>query len=247
MRQDIGQTLTFEIKQDIATRYFGFRKLIEDDKMALTEKIRQYSFILEKRISFDLIRIYIILRDEALIEDFLKLTGLDQKMFYDPYFIESKTIRKRVFEGVKLRGLTKKGCYKNALMDCYDRLVNHVEQYREKFAELIDDQEVINEEIKIFYKKNNLSTILGFLRSLGDTGLTGHMQGGMEPDIASDMDQKLQLAPPPPISESLPIIPPLAPLSAIRKGLKRIGGQAFDLHKMDIHCYLSDNCKSGDK
>jgi len=31
---DISQTITLEIKQDIANRYFGFRKLIEEDKAA---------------------------------------------------------------------------------------------------------------------------------------------------------------------------------------------------------------------
>jgi len=236
---DIGHAITFEIKQDIANRYFSFRKLIEEDKLALTEKMRQYSFILEKRISFDLIRIYILLQDEILIENFLSLIGLNKRMFYDPYLTESKTIRRRVFEGVKLRGLTKKGCYKNALLDCYERLVDHVEQYREMFAELIADHEIISEEINIFYKKNDLSSILGFMRSLGDTDMHGNMQGGIEPGIATDLENKLQLTPPSPISETLPIMPPLTPISAIRKELKQISSQAFDIHREDIHSYLS--------
>ncbi len=237
MQTDIGQTITLEIKQDIANRYFGFRKLIEEDKAALDEKICQYSFILEKRISFDLIRIYILLQDEILIEKFLSLIGLNMRMFYDPYLAESKTIRQRVFEGVKLRGLTKKGCYKNAIFDCYERLIEHVRQYREFIAELIADHETINEEIKLFYKKNDLGSILGFMRSLNDTGINP-MQGGVEP-ITSSMEKKLQLKPPRPISESLPIIPQLSPISAISKELKKISNQAFKLNRDDIHSYLS--------
>ena len=64
LKQTIDEVLSTEIKRDIAERYFSFRKLIEEDEMDLEEKIRQYSIILEKRISFDLIRIYILLKKE---------------------------------------------------------------------------------------------------------------------------------------------------------------------------------------
>jgi hypothetical protein len=241
MQPDIGQAITFEIKQEIANRYFGFRKLIEEDKLALEEKTRQYSFVLEKKISFDLIRIYILLHDEVLIEKFLSLIGLDKKMFYDPYLAESETIRQRVFEGVKFRGLTRKGRYKNTLFDCYERLIVHVEKYREMFAELITDHDVINEEIEIFYKKNDLSSILGFMRTLDDTSPSGTMQGGIEPNIASSMEKNLQLTKPKPIHNSLPIMPPLSPLDLIRKELKKISYTAFALHGEDLRSFLSQN------
>lgn len=239
MHTDIGQAITFELKRDIANRYFGFRKLIEEDKLALADRVHQYTFILEKRISFELIRIYILLKDEALIEKFLDLAGLEKRMFYDPYLTESKTIRNRVFEGITFRGLTQKGSYKNALMDCYDRLVNHVQQYREKFAELTDDQEMITEEIKLFYRQNDLNSILDFLRSLGncDSALNTNMQGGLEPDIAMDIEKKLLIAPPCPIDQCLPVMPPMPPLTAIRKELKKIAKLAFSLHKEDIHSF----------
>jgi len=239
MHTDIEKAISFEIKQDIPNRYFGFRKLIEEDKLALANRIRQYTFILEKIISFELIRIYILLKDETLIEKFIDLAGLNKRMFYDPYLTESKTIRKRVFEGIKFRGLTKKETYKNALIDCYGRLVNHVQQYRDKFAELTADQELIAEEIKLFYQKNDLSSILGFLRPLGnyDSALNANMQGGMEPDIAMKIEKKLQIDPPCPIDRSMPVIPPITPLADIRKELKKIAGQAFNLHKEDIRSY----------
>jgi hypothetical protein len=241
MQPDIEQAITFEIKQDIANRYFGFRKLIEEDKIALAEKVRQHRFILEKRISFDLIRIYILLRDKGIIENFLSLIGLNKKLFYDSYLSESVTIRQRVFKGIKLRGLTKKGRHQNALFDCYERLIKHVEGYRETLAELLADHDTISEEIKLFYKNNDLHSILGFMHSLGDTGLSGNMQGGMEPGIAADIEAKLHLAPPSPIDNSLPIMPPLPPLTTIRKHLKNIGNQAFKLHKDDIRRYLSQD------
>lgn len=240
MQPDISAALTYEIKQDIANRYFGFRKLIEEDTLALSEKVRQYSFILEKRISFDLIRIYILLRDERLIQEFLALANLPEEMFYDPYLAESKTITKRVFEGVRFRGLTRKACFANAVTDCYERLEDHIGQYRAQFAELVATQELISAEIELFYKKNDLGSILGFLRSLGDSPASGLMQGGMEPNLAQDLDHKLRITPPTPIQQMLPVIPPLTPLSAIRRQLKAIISQAFSQQGKDIHDYLSN-------
>jgi hypothetical protein len=239
MHANLSDVLTYEIKQEIANRYFGFRKLIEEDKLALSEKIRQYSFILEKRISFDLIRIYILLRDEGLIQQFMTLANLPEDLFYDPYLTQSLTIRKRVFEGVHFRGLTKKGCFTNAIIDCYERLVDHVDQYRGQFAELVATQEMIMAEVELFYQKNDLGSILGFLRGLGDSSLSSQMQGGMEPNIAGELDRKLRIQPPAPITESLPIIPPLPPLTTISRGLKAIINQAFAQQGKDIHAYLS--------
>ena len=85
---------------------------------------------------------------------------------------------------MQFRGLTLKGRFKNAIIDAYERLTDHVDQYRESFEELVEDRDVISEEIKLFYQKNDLGTILSFLRSLGEAGSVGHMQGGMEPEIA---------------------------------------------------------------
>jgi hypothetical protein len=238
MQPSISDAITYEIKRDIANRYFGFRKLIEEDTLALSEKIRQYSFILEKRISFDLIRVYILLRDESLIQDFLALTNLPEDLFYDPYLAQSETIRKRVFEGVHFRGLTKKACFSNAIVDAYERLVEHTGLYREQFAELVATQEMIHAEIDLFYKKNNLGSILDFLRGLGDSTNTS-MQGGMEPNLAMKLDDKLRITPPAPIDQLLPVIPPLMPLVAIRRQLMNLITKAFNQQGKDIHDYLS--------
>ncbi len=240
MQPSITDVLAYEIKQEIANRYFGFRKLIEEDKLALSGKIRQYSFILEKRISFDLIRIYILLRDEELIQEFMALANLPEDIFYDPYLAQSETIRARVFEGVRFRGLTKKACFSNAVIDCYERLVDHTGQYREQFAELVATQEMISAEIDLFYKKNDLGSILGFLRSLdGSTNSSSTMQGGMEPNLAMDLDKKMRITPPEPIHQLLPVIPPLTPFGAIRRQFKAIIVQAFNQQGKDIHDYLS--------
>lgn len=240
MQSSVTDALTYEVKQEIASRYFGFRKLIEEDSMALEDKIRQYAFILEKRIVFDLIRVFILLKDESLIERFMTLANIPEENFYDPYLTQSQTIRKRVFEGVRFRGLTKKGCFSNAIVDCYERLIDHVERYRGQFAELVASQQMISDEIDLFYRKNDLGSILGFLRGLGAQDSTSVMQGGMEQDLAINLEQKLRISPPKPIDQILPVLSPLPHLSTIRRELNAIIAQAYSLQGQDIHDYLSD-------
>ncbi|OGQ95674.1 MAG: hypothetical protein A2521_17295 [Deltaproteobacteria bacterium RIFOXYD12_FULL_57_12] len=233
-KQTIDEILSTEIKRDIAERYFSFRKLIEEDTMDLAEKIRQYSFILQKRISFDLIRIYILLRDETLIQAFLTLVNLDQKLFYDPYLAESPTITQRVFERQMFSGFTRAGRFKNFFLACYENLYFNTKIYQKKIAELRDEQDMIVEEIKEFYANNDLSAIMGFLHRLGNEETCGCMQGGMETGLVEGLDQKLRIGPPPPIEQVMTVIPPLSEPAAIRSKLKKLAGQAYDRQRPEF-------------
>jgi len=236
---DINEVLAYEIKKEIADRYFGFRKLIEDDKLDFVEKTRQYSFILEKRISFDLIRIYIVLKDEELIHRFLALTGLPSNLFYDPYLTQSNPIRQRVFSGVHIHGLTHAGRFKNLVFDCYERLEVHTVEYREKFDELKKYRDAINEEIETFYRKNDLGSIMGFLKTLGDPNKAGSMEGGMEMGMAQSMEAKMHIEPQLPPEHYLPVIEPLPHLDNIRPALKELIRTAYEEHGKDLLQLLS--------
>jgi hypothetical protein len=236
---NIHEVLAYEIKKEIADRYFGFRKLIEDDKLDFAEKTRQYSFILEKRISFDLIRIYIVLKEEALIHRFLALTGLPPDLFYDPYLTQSDTIRQRVFSGVRIHGLTHAGRFKNMVFDCYERLEVHVAEYRTKFAELEKYRKDINEEIKTFYRKNDLGSIMGFLKTLGDPDKAGSMEGGMEMGMAQSMEAKMRIEPQLPPEHYLPVIQSLPPMASIKGELKTIIRAAYEKHGAELIHLLS--------
>jgi len=225
----IDEVLLAEIKQDLAERYFGFRKLIEEDEMDLAEKTRQYSFILQKRISFDLIRIYIMLKDEKLIRAFLVLINLNDMLFYDPYLTESLTIAQRVLECQRFRGLTRAARFRHFFLDCYENLVFHAQLYGKKIAQLREAQGVITAEIEQFHKQHDMRAIMSFLHSLGNEAAKG-LQGGMETGLTEGLDQKLRLTPPPPIEALLPILPPLPPLAKIKGALKEMSRLAYTRH-----------------
>ena len=234
MKKNVEDFLALELKRELAERYFGFRKMIEEDTLDLSEKIKYQLSILEKRISYELIRIYVLLKDEKLIHEFMKLTGWEEKLFYDPYITESPTIRKKVFKGIKIRGLTRAGRFKNLVFDAYERLAAHVEHYRESLEDIETSRETINAEIDLFYRKNDIGNIMGFLRAIEGGGSQDSM--GVEPDAGSvdTFEHKMRIEKPPPIDSELIKIPPLVPLPTISKGLKKLVDKAYKLNKGKI-------------
>lgn len=230
MAPDITEYIAYEVKKDIADRYFGFRKLIEDDEQNYKEKIRQYSYILEKRISFDLIRLYVLLKNESLIHDFMRIAGLEERLFYDSLLVETNAIRDRVFQGVHFQGFIRSTRFRNFGRDCYGRLTENIVQYAEKIEELRGMREAIDEEIKLFYRKNDICAILSFLRSMGTASLSGNMAGGMEVGMVESMEKKMKIPPPFPIEQYLPIIPPINPLDRISGELNALLKNAYRLH-----------------
>ncbi len=237
--KSIDKILSDEVKHDLAERYFSFRKLIEEDKLDFEKKLRIDTFILEKRISFDLIRIYILIKQEPLIIKFLRLAGFDKNIFYDPYLTESPTIRERVFQGQKTHGFTRYLRYKNLVYDCYDRLEIHVYLYHKKFLELEQDVDVINHEIELFYQKNDLVSIMSFLRSMDDNNAMQKQMGGIEKGIAEDLDRKMKLHLLKPLDTYLPVLESIPPLSEIQSQLRIIIKDAYENHSTEEKEFFS--------
>jgi hypothetical protein len=230
MDEDLNKFLTFEVKKEMADRYFGFRKLIEEDIHDYDDQVLASFPRLEQKIGFDLVRIYILLKDETLIHEFSQLTGLQQMIFYDPYFTESLTIRKRVFAGQRIRGLTRARRFKNMIFDTYEKLTEDINEYRENMTKLAGERETIVEEIRLFYKKHDLGTMMDFLRGLEGTGMytSGSMAGGLNPQTGTLLENKLRVQPPPPVDELLPVIPLVTPLNEIKGPLKKIIKRAYN-------------------
>lgn len=228
--EDFATNLAFEIKKDIADRYFGFRKIIEEDSDNYQKEVIAATLALERRIGFDLLRIYALLREDQLILRFYELTKLGDVLFFDSYVSQSPTIRKRLLEKQPVRGLFRKSRFRNMFFDIYDTLHDHVDDYRGRIANIIANHEVIAEEINIFYKKNDISGIMLFLRNLdGDSGTSGSMAGGIESQSAISMEQKMRLHPPESVEKILPVLQPLPERTTIRQELKDLLNQAYAL------------------
>lgn len=212
--------ITFEVKKEIADRYFGFRKIIEEDTKSYLKKILESSLELENKIGIDLVRIYTLLNDEALIQSFLELTGLPQRLFVDSH-INTSPKKECIFDREKPRGFTRKGCLQNMFFDTYDKLFMHTEEYREVLKQLTEDQETIREQINLFYQKNDITSILQFLRSL-ENKTQENAPHIFDATRDKKLKEKMRLHPPLPATELLPDIPSIPLQKRIRKQLKEL-------------------------
>lgn len=229
MHEDINDILALEVKKEMADRYFGFRKLIEEDIREYDNQVLTSFLRLEQKIGFDLVRLYILLKDEDLIHEFFQLAGLDQLIFYDPYLAESPSLRKRIFAGQQIRGLTRAGRFRNMVFDTYEALSNDIGQYRQNLLQLAGERESIAEEIKQFYRRHDLGVMMDFLRSMDGSGANkaGDMAGGLVQRAGDDLEQKMKVEPPPPVDELLPVLPPIIPLASLKPPFKGIVKRAF--------------------
>ena len=112
----------------------------------------------------------------------------------------------------------------------YETLFDHIESYRARIAALIEEHEVIEEEIKHFYKKNDISGIMLFLRNLdGDASVSGTMSGGINSSSTISMENKMRLHAPESVEKLLPILPAIPKAASIRPQLKELIQEAFAL------------------
>ncbi len=227
--EDFAQTLAFEVKKEIAERYFGFRKIIEEDSDDYQKEIISSTLVLETKIGFDLLRIYALLQKDQLIEEFYKLTKLGDVLFFDSYVASSSTIRKRLLENQRVRGFFRKSRFRNMFFDIYKTLQAHVDSYRAMIAALIEEHDVIAEEIKIFYQKNDISGIMLFLRGLdGDGGTSGTMSGSLDSGGTISLEDKMRLQAPQPVEKFLPLLEAIPAPSSIKSELNVLINKAYE-------------------
>jgi len=229
--EDISKALAFEVKKEIADRYFGFRKIIEEDTGAYLKRIAATALELENQVGFDLIRIYSLLKENSLIQDFFQLTGFKGDFFFDSYINSSPTIRRRLFGSKKIHGLTRWKRYTNLFYDTYQDLYNHILKYHENLAELTEEYEIICEQIKLFYRKNDINMIMQFFRNI-DSQSVGSLNLSAQNNRLinhQDLEKKLKILPPIPAEEQLPKILPIPELEKIKPELKKLLKQSFSI------------------
>ncbi len=229
--QDISKVLTYQIKREIAERYFGFRKLIEDDKAALLQRITDHARILERIRDQDLARICLLLKDDYLITSFLNLAGLSQKILTLSSRQDDNALRSLLQDEFEVWGFSLASRFRKLVYKCYEGLYHRGEKYRQGYAGLMEERELINEEIHLFSQRHDLGEIMGFLRSLEAVDTPGNsIAGSIEHGVFEDLDRKMRIDPLPSLEKYLPFLPSLSPPEMIHKMLNRLADQALKLH-----------------
>ena len=230
--EDISDILAFELKKEIADRYFGFRKQIETDTCNYKERIGLYAIEHENSIGYALLRTYVILQDARLISDFLRLAGLPADLYFDPYILSSPTIRLRIFSGVKIRGITRRGRFFNLFYDCYKELEAAIAKYNQAIEQLAEEQEVIRAEIDLFYRNNDIDSIMGFMRRMEAPAHhnSDMLQYGSAIEQQQKLSAKLKINPPLPPEQLLPPVSQPPPFIEIKLELKDLAARALSLN-----------------
>ena len=250
MEDDVAKALAYQVKRDLAERYFSFRRLIEEDSARYFHLIQDLKKEFEEGVGRELVRLYCLLRDEDLIKELLPIVGFSKEFFYDqyydPYVVRSFSIKARLFEGFHLKGWTHKGRFKNLVFEVYQRLAKAVDEYLEKYQKLEIEAEVINEEIKRFREKFDLSEIMQFLKGLelpSDLSALGHPS--LEKSVTG-LEKTLEFNQIPPPQEFLPQISPLPSLDHVRKSLTHLAKEAYRRHKKEVQ-YLLEKIEASSK
>jgi len=227
---DLDGMLALEIKKEMADRYFGARKRIEEDNREYNQHLQEAYRQMEDQVGFDLIRLYVLLGRESLIHDFFRLTGMRDQVFLDTYLLGSLTIRKRLFKGLFIHGLTRRSRFHHLFFDIYERLCQGVATYSATLQRLIEEGKALAGEVEQFHRTNDLGVMMGFLRRLDGAAMHGDetMRGHLSPQQDEALAEKMRLPVPVAAETLLPAIPSLPDVRTCKVKLRELVDTAFD-------------------
>lgn len=233
--EDISKALVYELKQDIANRYFGFRKQIETESHQYLAKLHSVDEKYTDNIVMAMQRMHCLLQNDQLFTTFIRFTGIPESIgsFHtDP---QSPEQWQRLFAKLRGKGFTRKKRFRNLVDIVYRLLADAVDTYRKIFVELEEEREDICNEIKRFYHMNDLSGILNFLREIDNPdSMHSSLLYANSPTLAGQkMEEDLRISPPPAATTRMPLLPQLPPLETAKPTLDSLAAQAFE------HFYFS--------
>lgn len=233
MEHDIGKAMAYQIKKEIAERYFRVRKLIEDDSANLKAMVSRLDQLYEE-LGPATIRIYSLLMDRDLAEKFMAAAGWqgEELPFYDEYIVHSESIKKRLLKDMELHGWFSRSKYTNLVLDSYEELYRKYLKYLDLLEEIEDEMAVVQEEINHFTSNYSLDEILTFMSELDHMGDTHASVLGTNVASAkrSELEKKLALPSLDEIVAMIPRFPKLPKPDEMKAVLKELARQAWERH-----------------
>lgn len=233
MEQDISKVLTFQVKRELAEKYFGTRKLIEEDLSNLKKMISELDHLYIDTIGKDLVRIYSLLRKKELIRMFMRETGWQELPFYDEYVLDSYTIRLRLMESMLVKGWFSKTKFLNMLFESYEKLYEDGIEYEETYNEFREEYALVKEEIKQFKAKYSLSEIMAFIDQLDGEQESANLMGVIDSGGREQLSDKMIIEMPEQILQDVAVIPALPSLDHIKERLKEFASMAAEEHRQE--------------
>jgi hypothetical protein len=230
--EDIAETLSSEVKREIAEEYFSEKKFLEESWEKYQRDIKEMDK-LEERLVKNVCRLVIMLRDDDLIEEFKKITGFDLKGCYFQQVLESENIKKILFKKLEAPfAFTTKNKFVKLFLEIYKDLQESVKAYNEKLKAFQEYYEELVKDTEAFHKRFDISAILGFFSKLssGEQPEIGETED--KGQIYEELSSKLKIKKAPPTTIHTEYGEP-RPLRDISGELIRLAKTAFNRHKRE--------------
>jgi len=228
---DFVNAIAYEVKQEIANRYFGFRSQIETEIEQYLEKLHDAAREHLAGIRLDLTRMRFLLHQERLFKDFLLMVGLPQGAD-DGSRGQSSPDAAELFGGLKGEGFSRWRRYRDLAFKIYRSLEDGIAAYRATWVDLDDEYAEICTMIDDFHRNNDLSGILSFLRTFesSDNERMKFLHTVPAPRPGKSLEQDLRIPHPRPVADILPDMPALPPLKQVKPSMSALLQSAFAFH-----------------
>jgi hypothetical protein len=227
---DFANAIAFEVKQEIADRYFGMRTRIETRTQQYLEQLHHAEKVLAEAISLDLWRMHALLTAPQHFHSFLTLIDLPSEDAIDLCQRRNPPPSKEeLFRHLRGGGLTRRQRFRSLTTAVYCSLAKNIAAYNEATRLLEEEHQEICVEIERFRRQNDITDILSFLRTLdcndADRRKHLHSSGTMPQNIS--LEKELRLVAPPAATTVLLPLRLLPPLASIKKSFHMLLHEAY--------------------
>lgn len=232
--EELAEGLSSEIKRELAETYFMERISLEKAWENFLEELHKEMQKKEEALLLNICRIIYMLKENHLIEEFEQITGFPLRACYDPVIMESKNIKRRVFSsfGSTPFGLTSKSRFIKLFLKIYENLYKAYQNYNKLLEDFEEEYKILKEETEKFYKRFDLSAILGFFASLSekreDIGVIEERE-----KIHQSLTEKMKIQVPEPPSKLYEKYPPPKDPKMVKSQLINLIKRAFESHQKD--------------
>lgn len=232
---DFANAIAYEVKQEMADRYFGFRTRIEHRCREYLTQLKDSGTTLTAHIQLNLCRMQFLLREPHLFHTFLDLIHLPREIAADVCSRPLPFGEQELFLTLRGHGFTRWRRFRGLAIVVYGFLVESVAIYQRTFQELKEEYTEISTEIDKFHQQNDLGEILSYLRQLDspDSERLKFLHSDSALQSGKSLQNDLRLASPTPVEEFMIDLSLLPPLKQIMEGFRALLDQSFFLHKQN--------------
>jgi len=187
-------------------------------------------------------RLYALLMDEDIIDEFLHATGWQGRPFLDKKTISNHGEIKRLLKGIELHGWLKSSRFSNLVLESYEKLYKEYLEFDDLREEILDEIALVKEEIAQFERNYSLDEIMSFLRNLNfeDEGAIKALGKNIDSSKMGELEQRLAFPDVSEIEKEMPQVPKLQKPEEIRDKLKELASKVYERHRDEIRQLLEE-------